>query len=83
MLLPAGMHFVDAETAAEMQQQGKFIVHQQVLSHVYGITAASVRKLQAAGKLPLLDLDRVEDVARLRASGFQVGMVLLLLPGLL
>ena len=51
---------------------GQFLVHQEVLGHIYGIPSAAVRKLQALGKLPLLDLDRVQDVEQLRASGFQV-----------
>lgn len=72
------MEVVSPEVAHQMQQEGKFLVEQQVLGHVYGITAAAVRKLQASGKLPVLDLDQVADVARLRAAGFQVNAVLAL-----
>lgn len=60
--------------AQEMRASGQLLVHQEVLGHIYGITSASVRKLQATGKLPLLDMDRVADVEQLRASGFQVGL---------
>lgn len=66
------MDVVSPEVAHQMQADGKFLIHQEVLGHVYGIVAASVRKLQASGKLPLVDIDRVADVAKLRASGFQV-----------
>lgn len=66
------MEVVSPEVAHRMQVDGRFLVDQQVLGHIYGISAASVRKLQASGKLPLLDLDHVADVAKLRASGFQV-----------
>lgn len=55
-----------------MRDSGQFLVHQEVLGHHYGIASAAVRKLQAMGKLPLLDLDRVQDVEQLRASGFLV-----------
>lgn len=58
-----------------MAADGRFLVHQEVLGHVYGITAAAVRRLQAQGKLPLLDLDRVQDVQRLKAAGLQVCVV--------
>lgn len=58
--------------AQQMRAEGQFLVHQEVLGHIYGITSSAVRKLQAMGRLPLLDLDRVQDVEQLRASGFQV-----------
>jgi hypothetical protein len=67
-----GMQVVTLEAAQQMRDSGQFLVHQEVLGHHYGITSAAVRKLQAMGKLPLLDLDRVQDVEQLRASGFQV-----------
>lgn len=44
----------------------------QVLGHTYGVTAASVRRLITSGKMVLLDLDKVEQAARLKASGFKV-----------
>lgn len=66
------MEVVLPEVAQQMVADGKFLIHQQVQGHVYGISAASARKLQASGKLPLLDLDRVADVDKLRDSGFQV-----------
>lgn len=66
------MDFVSSEVAQQMQAEGKFLICEEVLGHVYGISAASVRKLQASGKLPLLDLDKVADVTRLKSSGFQV-----------
>jgi hypothetical protein len=68
----ADMEVISAELAQQMVQEGKFLVHQTVMGHTYGISAAAVRKLQASGKLPVLDLDRVADVARLKESGFQV-----------
>lgn len=68
----AGMEVVSLETAQQMRAAGQFLVHQEVLGHIYGIPSAAVRKLQALGKLPLLDLDRVQDVEQLRAAGFQV-----------
>lgn len=71
-LAAAGMEVVTLEAAQQMLQSGQFLVHQEVLGHIYGITSAAVRKLQAMGKLPLLDLDRVQDVEQLRTSGFQV-----------
>jgi guanylate kinase len=66
------MEVVSLEAAQQMRAAGQFLVHQEVLGHVYGISSAAVRKLQALGKLPLLDLDRVQDVEQLRAAGFQV-----------
>jgi hypothetical protein len=71
--LIADMEVVSVEVAQEMQAKGHFLLEQTVLGHVYGVTSAAVRKLQALGKLPLLDLDRVADVAKLKSSGFQVG----------
>jgi hypothetical protein len=71
-MVSAGMEVVSLEAAQQMRDAGQFLVHQEVLGHIYGITSAAVRKLQAMGKLPLLDLDRVQDVERLRTSGFQV-----------
>lgn len=68
----AGMEVVSLEAAQQMRAAGQFLVHQEVLGHIYGIPSAAVRKLQALGKLPLLDLDRVQDVEQLRAAGFQV-----------
>lgn len=73
LLLGADMEVVSVEVAQEMQAQGQFLLEETVLGHVYGVTSAAVRKLQALGKLPLLDLDRVADVAKLKSSGFQVG----------
>lgn len=70
--IAADMEVISAELAQQMVQEGKFLVHQAVMGHTYGISAAAVRKLQASGKLPVLDLDRVADVARLKESGFQV-----------
>jgi hypothetical protein len=67
------MEVVDAATLSAMQAAGKLLVCQRVLDHSYGISAAAVRKLQAAGKLPLLDLDLVEDAVALRGAGFKVG----------
>lgn len=72
MITAAGMEVVPLEAAQQMRAGGQFLVHQEVLGHIYGITAAAVRKLQAMGKLPLLDLDRVQDVEQLKAAGFQV-----------
>lgn len=66
------MEVVSLEAAQQMRAAGQFLVHQEVLGHIYGIPSAAVRKLQALGKLPLLDLDRVQDVEQLRAAGFQV-----------
>jgi hypothetical protein len=66
------MEVISAELAQQMVQESKFLVHQTVMGHTYGITAAAVRKLQASGKLPVLDLDRVADVTKLKESGFQV-----------
>lgn len=66
------MEVVTLEAAQQMCDSGQFLVHQEVLGHHYGITGAAVRKQQALGKLPLLDLDRVQDVEQLRASGFLV-----------
>jgi guanylate kinase len=71
----ADMEVISPELAQQMVQDGKFLVHQTVMGHTYGITAAAVRKLQASGKLPVLDLDRVADVTRLKESGFQVRYV--------
>lgn len=69
------MEVVPLEVAQQMLAAGQFLVHEEVLGHHYGITSAAVRKLQALGKLPLLDLDRVQDVEKLRSSGIQVGTV--------
>jgi hypothetical protein len=66
------MDVVSLEAAQQMRDTGQFLVQQEVLGHIYGITGAAVRKLQAIGKLPLLDLDRVQDVEQLQTNGFQV-----------
>lgn len=69
----AGMNVVSLQEAQQMVADGRFLYHQEVLGHLYGVTASSVRKVQALGKLPLLDLDRVQDVEALKAAGLQVG----------
>jgi guanylate kinase len=66
------MEVVSLAHAQQMVAEGRFLVHQEVLGHVYGVTRASVRRAQARGKLPLLDMDRVADVAQLKAGGLQV-----------
>jgi guanylate kinase len=66
------MERVSASEADALLMQGKILVPQKVLGHMYGISATAVRQLQVAGKLPVLDLDRVEDVEQLRTQGFQV-----------
>ncbi|GMH36176.1 hypothetical protein BSKO_04044 [Bryopsis sp. KO-2023] len=63
------------ETETEEQilhdiQEGKFLVHNKVLGNIYGIRKASVRKIQALGKVCVIDLDRVEDVEKLKKEGF-------------
>eukprot|EP00775_Hariotina_reticulata_P013032 gene13032-13161_t len=78
----ADMEVVSVEVAQEMQAQGQFLLEQTVLGHVYGVTSAAVRKLQGLGKLPLLDLDRVADVVKLKSSGFQATYVYLQAPSL-
>jgi hypothetical protein len=50
--LIADMEVVSVEVAQEMQAKGHFLLEQTVLGHVYGVTSAAVRKLQALGKLP-------------------------------
>ena len=44
---------------------------EQVLGHTYGIPAPHVRRLVSAGRLVLVDLDRVEQALALKASGFK------------
>jgi len=46
--------------------------HAQVLGQTYGIASSSVRSLVTAGKMVVIDLDKVEHAERLRAAGFKV-----------
>lgn len=54
-----------------MLAYGAFVVHEEAVGHHYGITAAAVKKVQASGCVPILELDRVADAKRLRAAGFE------------
>lgn len=45
----------------------------QVHGHTYGVAAAAVQRLVAAGKLVVLDVDRVEQARSLCDAGFKVG----------
>eukprot|EP00879_Flechtneria_rotunda_P032088 GHRR01035240.1.p1 GENE.GHRR01035240.1~~GHRR01035240.1.p1 ORF type:complete len:660 (+),score=243.45 GHRR01035240.1:528-2507(+) len=80
--VPEDMEVISSELAQQLQHGGSFLVQHEVLGHTYGITTAAVRKLQASGKLPLLDLDRVADVQKLKAAGFKATYVYLQPPSL-
>lgn len=67
------MEVISPEAMAALLHEGALLVHREVLGHSYGISSLSVRKLQAAGKLVLLDVDQVEDAVKLKEAGFQVG----------
>jgi guanylate kinase len=57
----------------ELQTKQQLLAVQQVLGHTYGISMAAVRQIQAAGKVAILDLDKVSDAVQLKAAGFKVG----------
>jgi hypothetical protein len=40
--------------------------------HIYGIPATGVRQLAAAGRLVVIDLDKVAHAVQLRKTGFKV-----------
>ena len=60
------------EQIEELQAKQQLLAVRQVLGHTYGISLAAVRQLQAAGKVAIIDLDKVTDAIQLRASGFKV-----------
>ena len=66
------MEVVPREKAdAMLATPGVFLVHETTLDHVYGITAAAVKKVQSSGRVCVLELDHVADARRLRDEGFE------------
>ena len=59
------------QAEAMLAAPGTFLVHERALDHVYGITAAAVKKVQASGRVCVLELDHVADARRLRDEGFE------------
>ncbi|KAF8071222.1 GLTP1 [Scenedesmus sp. PABB004] len=79
---PDDMVVVSPETAVALLAEGKLLAAERVGGHVYGVPAAAVRKLQASGRLPVLDLDRTAEASRLRGAGFAGTYVCLQPPSL-
>lgn len=66
------MDVISQSEAQALLADDGLLVSQQVLGHVYGISAMAVKKLQTSGKLAVIDVDRVDNAAKLKQSGFQV-----------
>lgn len=64
------MTIITHEQAARDIATNAFLYHHTVLGEVYGVTRASLKQVQAMGSIPVLEVDYVEDVALLRAAGF-------------
>ena len=60
------MTVVSREEADQLIASGGFLVYEETLGHVYGVTRAAVKKVLTSGKVCVLDLDRVADARRLR-----------------
>ncbi|GAX74660.1 hypothetical protein CEUSTIGMA_g2108.t1 [Chlamydomonas eustigma] len=65
------MEVVSKEEANALLASGAFLVHEAALDHVYGITVGAVKKVQATGRICVLELDHVTDAKRLRDQGFE------------
>ncbi|PNH05620.1 Adenylate kinase, chloroplastic [Tetrabaena socialis] len=65
-----GMTVVTREEAAGIIAADGFVLHREVLGDVYGTTLAAVKKVGASGRVPILEVDHVEDAVELRRRGF-------------
>ncbi|GFR43730.1 hypothetical protein Agub_g4841 [Astrephomene gubernaculifera] len=66
-----GMLVVSREEAAAISAAEGFMTYREVLGEVYGITVAAVKKVAASGRVPIVEVDHVEDAAALRRRGFE------------
>lgn len=65
-----GMVVVPRAEADAIQAAGGFATYREVLGEVYGITTAAIKKVGASGRVPVVEVDHVEDASALRARGF-------------
>lgn len=71
------MHVVPREEAQSLLASGQFLVHEETLDHIYGITRAAVKKVQASGRVCVVECDHVADARRMREEGFEATYVFL------
>lgn len=64
------MAVVPLAEAEALLAAGQFLVHERALDHLYGVTRAAVKKVQASGRVCVVELDHVADAQRLREQGF-------------
>jgi hypothetical protein len=69
-----GMVFVPPEEATRMETRGELLAAEHVAGYTYGFDVPAIRRLAAAGRLVLLDLDSIEQAQRLQSCGFKVGL---------
>lgn len=65
-----GMAIISKAEADAVTAAGGWATRREVLGEVYGITVAAVKKVGASGRVPIIEVDHVEDAAALRARGF-------------
>ncbi|KAG1679244.1 hypothetical protein FOA52_009273 [Chlamydomonas sp. UWO 241] len=69
------MEVVSADEAKVLIETGAFIVHEEAMGHVYGVTRGALKRVQASGRVPVLELDRVADAKALREAGFDAHFI--------
>ncbi|KAK9850788.1 hypothetical protein WJX84_009005 [Apatococcus fuscideae] len=60
---------IDKTESESLKAHGGWLVQQTVMGELYGITKASIISIQLEGKVPLVDLDTVEDAQAVFNSG--------------
>jgi len=73
-------HFVDDATFTRLVEQDAFVEWAEVHAHRYGTRRDHLRDMEAAGKIPLLDIDVQGGAQVLRALGEEVASVFLFPP---
>ncbi|KAK9808730.1 hypothetical protein WJX72_002676 [[Myrmecia] bisecta] len=70
---------ISREAAEQMVSTDQFLVHDVVLGDIYGLTRAAVKAVQYAGKVCVIDCDKVGHAVAMRAGGL-AGAYLLVTP---
>lgn len=65
-----GMLVVSREEAEAIAAADGFALQKEVMGELYGTTMAAIKKVGASGRVPIVEVDHVEDAVALRQRGF-------------
>jgi hypothetical protein len=65
------MQVVSQDEARQLAASGAFLYSRTAMGHTYGVQRQAVKKVQATGRVCVVELDHVEDAKKLRDSGFE------------